>query len=372
MSNKSLPRKYRPQNLSEVCGQEHVTTSLINCFKRKNIPNVFLFSGQFGAGKTTTARIVSSMLNCENGPTISPCGKCLNCKKIYEGTSIDIQEIDSATNRGIDKIRSLKEFAKYAPVEMRNKIIILDECHQLTSEANDSLLKLLEEPPSNLYIFLCTTEPREMISTIHSRCQRYDFRKIDPMQIYEYIVGICKKEEIKYEEEALKVIAKISDGSMRDALKNIESLRNYCEDTLLEEKCYKLFGIPDLAFSFKFVNKVMSRKFTEGIILIDEFCSKGVDPAIMIKEVSSYLRDLMVLKVSQDQSLVTYSGPVLEKIKDQANRVNVIALLKMMKLFEKAMSATVYNLQPKHIFEKVFVESAILYYNEEKKTEKGP
>lgn len=364
MSQKSLPFKYRPKRLEDVCGQEHVVISLENCFKRKNVPNVFLFSGQFGSGKTTMARIVAAMLNCEKGPTIEPCGKCLACKKIQAGTSIDIQEIDAATNRGIDKIRSLKEFAKYAPVEMRNKVIILDECHMLTQEANNSLLKLLEEPPDNLYIFLCTTEPREMLSTIHSRCQRFDFRKLEPMQIYEYIKDICEKEKIDYEEEALKVIAKISDGSMRDALKNIESLRNYCDDKLIEEKCYKLFGIPSLAFSFKLVSKIISNKFTEGILLIDEFASKGIDPAIMIKEISSYLRDLMVLKVSQDASLVSYSGPVLKKIKSQANEVNPVALLKIMKLFEEALSLTVYNLQPKHVLEKVFVESSIVYFGE--------
>jgi len=372
MSYRALPLKYRPRKLSDVCGQEPVVTSLINCFNRKNIPNVFLFTGQYGSGKTTTARIAVSMLNCEKGVSIDPCGECMACKKIQNGVSIDVQEIDAATNRGIGDIRSLKESSRYAPVEMRYKAIILDECHQLTSEANNSLLKLLEEPPENLYIFLCTTEPREILPTIHSRCQRYDFKKLDPMVIYEYIKGICDREGLEYEDEALKVIAKMSNGSLRDAIKNIESLRNYCDDKLLKEKCYRLFGVPELAFSYKFVAKIMSKKFTEGFLLINEFTSKGVSPVLMIKELSSYLRDLMVLRVSKEDSLVTYSGPVLEKIRDQANNINSIALMKIMKLFENALSLTDYNIQPSHLLEKVFVESVIVYVEEEMKNEKSP
>lgn len=365
MEYKTLPIKYRPRKLEDVCGQEHIIVSIKNFFERKQIPNVFLFTGQYGSGKTTMARLVTAMLNCERGVTTDPCGECIFCKKIQSGASIDIQEIDAATNRGIDRIRALKEFARYGTSEMRYKVITLDECHQLTEEANNSLLKLLEEPPSNMYIFLCTTEPRQVLPTIHSRCQRYDFKKLLPAQIFLHIKGICDKENIKYEEESLRIISKISNGSMRDALRNVESLRNFCNSELDVESCYKLFGVPSSMFSFDIVEKIINKKTTEGMIMINQSEEVGTDVSLMIKDISQHLRDLLVLKTCKTDSLVHVFGGTMEKLRDQASRIDVVGLLKIMKIFEDAMSLTVYNLQPKHVLEKAFIESIIIYYQEE-------
>jgi len=366
MDYKTLPIKYRPHKIVDLCGQDHIVTSISNFFNRNQIPNVFLFTGQYGSGKTTMARIVTAMLNCEKGITLEPCGECIYCKKIQNGSSIDIQEIDAATNRGIDRIRALKEFARYGTSEMRFKVIILDESHQLTEEANNSLLKLLEEPPSNMYIFMCTTEPRQILPTIHSRCQRYDFKKLLPAQIFMHIKGICDKENMKYEEESLRIISKISNGSMRDALRNVESLRNYCSEVLDVNSCYKLFGVPDSMFAFDIVDKIVSKKTTEGILLINQSEEVGTDISLMIKDISQHLRDLLVLKTCKTDSLVHAFGGTMEKLKDQAGRINIIGLLKVMKVFEDAMSVTVYNLQPKHLLEKAFIESIIIYYQEER------
>lgn len=367
MEYKTLPIKYRPKKMDELCGQEPIVTSIKNFFERKQIPNVFLFTGQYGSGKTTVARIITAMLNCEKGVTDNPCGECIFCKKIQNGASIDIQEIDAATNRGIDRIRALKEFARYGASEMRHKVVILDECHQLTEEANNSLLKLLEEPPADMYIFLCTTEPRQVLPTIHSRCQRYDFKKLLPAQIYSHIKKICDEEGLQYEDESLRVVSKISDGSMRDALRNIESLRNYCSDKLDVKSCYKLFGVPDSMFAFDMVEKIIRKKTTEGMLLINQSEEVGTDVSLMIKDISRHLRDLLVLRTCKTDSLVHAFGGTMEKLKDQANRVDVVGLLKVMKIFEDAMSITVYNLQPKHVLEKAFIESVIAYYQEEKK-----
>jgi len=365
MEYKTLPIKYRPRKLSDLCGQEPIVVSIKNFFSRRQIPNVFLFTGQYGSGKTTTARLVTAMLNCEKGVTIEPCGQCMYCKKIQNGASIDIQEIDAAANRGIDKIRALIEFARYGASEMRYKVIILDECHQLTEEANNSLLKLLEEPPSNMYIFLCTTEPRQVLPTIHSRCQRYDFKKLLPVQMFSHMKSICAQEGMQYEEEALRIISKISNGSMRDALRNVESLRNFCDNKLDVAGCYKLFGVPDSLFAFDMVDKIVRKKTTEGMLLINQSEEVGTDINLMIKEISQHLRDLLVLKTCKTDSLVHAFGGTMEKLKDQASRINIVGLLKVMKVFEDAMSVTVYNLQPKHVLEKAFIESVIVYYQEE-------
>lgn len=366
MDYKTLPIKYRPRTLGDLCGQEHVVTSVKHFFERDQIPNVFLFTGQYGSGKTTTARIVASMLNCEKGVTVDPCGQCIFCKKIQNDSSIDVQEIDAATNRGIDRIRALKEFARYGASEMRFKIIILDECHQLTEEANNSLLKLLEEPPAKMYIFLCTTEPRQVLPTIHSRCQRFDFKKLLPAQIYSHIVDICQKEKLSYDDEALRIISKISNGSMRDALRNVESLRNYCSGKLDTASCNKLFGVPDSMFAFDMVDKIVKKKTTEGVLLINQSEEVGTDINLMIKDISLHLRDLLVLKTCKTDSLVHAFGGTMEKLKDQASRIDIVGLLKIMKVFEEAMSVTVYNLQPKHVLEKAFIESVIVYYQEER------
>jgi DNA polymerase-3 subunit gamma/tau len=371
MEYKTLPTKYRPQSLSEFCGQEHITVSIRNFFKRQQIPNVFLFTGQYGSGKTTTARLITAMLNCEKGVTLEPCGECMYCKKVQNGSSIDIQEIDAATHRGIDKIRALKESARYGASEMRHKVIILDECHQLTEEANNSLLKLLEEPPSDMYIFLCTTEPRKVLPTIHSRCQRYDFKKLLPVEIYAHIKKICDLEKLIYSEEALRIISKISNGSMRDALRNVEALRNFCDSKLDEKSCNKLFGVPDAMFSFDMFEKILTKKTTEGMMLINQSEEVGTDINLMIKDISQHLRDILVLKTCKTDSLVHAFGGTMEKLKDQATRVNILGLLKVMKVFEDAMSITVFNLQPRHVLEKAFIESIITYYQEEKSQKKA-
>jgi DNA polymerase-3 subunit gamma/tau len=368
-----LQNKYRPQKLSDLCGQEHVVKTFKNCIKRGTIPNAFLFTGLRGSGKTSTARIVASMLNCEKGVTLDPCGKCPACLKIKNGTSIDFQEIDAASNNGIDNVRLLKESAQYAPTELRNKIVILDECHRLTPAASEALLKLLEEPPSYMYFFLCTTEPREILSTIQSRCQRYDFKKLIPGQIYNHLKLICKKEDIGSEDGALRVLSKISGGSMRDAIKNLESLKNYCEDDLNPEDAYQLFGVPDSSFATSLVDKIIDKNVTEGMVLINESVDSGANPELMIKDVSMHIRDLLVLRTCKAgaDSLVESTGNMLEKLKSQASRINVVHLLEVQNIFNKAVTATTYNLNPQYVMEKALIESIVYLFTEERMTARG-
>jgi DNA polymerase-3 subunit gamma/tau len=321
---------------------------------------VFLFSGGHGSGKTTTARIMAAMLNCENGPTMEPCGKCSICEKISSEISMDVIEIDAATNRGIDDVRSIIENTRYSPVETRSKVIILDECHQLTKAASNSLLKLLEKPSDNLYFFFCTTEPRDIIPTIKSRCQEFEFKKLKPTLIFGYLKNICNAEGIEYDEDAIRLISKISGGSVRDALKNLEALKNFSKGKLTEKDGYDFFGVPDASFGYSLMDKIIDRKVAEGIILINKAIAEGADVTSMIKDICSHIRDLAVLRSCKDSSLVDLTGNSLEKITDQSSKIKVSLLLEVNKIFEKALSATVFNLSSQNLLEMSFIEAIVI------------
>ena len=218
MSYLVLARKYRPQSFDELQGQEHITKILKQAIETKRIAHSFLFCGPRGIGKTSCARILAKSLNCQEGPTLKPCGVCFICQEIAKGNSFDVIEIDGASNRGIDEIRALRENVKFAPSYGRYKIYIVDEVHMLTSEALNALLKTLEEPPSQVIFIFATTEAHKVPSTILSRCQRFDFKRISLETISSNLKDISKKEGVKVQDEALFAIAKASSGSMRDAL----------------------------------------------------------------------------------------------------------------------------------------------------------
>jgi len=336
-------------------------------FDRKQVPQSFLFQGMWGGGKTTTARMIGLMLNCDKGMTSDPCGTCVSCKKVLSEASMDIIEIDAASNRGIDEIRKLKESARYAPTELRNKLMIIDECHRLTVAASESLLKLLEEPPDNVYMILCTTEPRELLPTIHSRCQIYEFKKVSPQETFDYLGMICGKEELVYEENALRVIAKISNGSMRDALKNLQKLKDYSDSKLLEEDAYQVFGVADSSVVFDLMDRVVELNATEGLILINEVANNGVDLVTFIKDISGHIRDLLVVKACKDTSIISVDDNTLQKLKDQAEKTGTNLLLTMNKIFEKALSNTVFNLSAQQLLEMSFIEAIIKASTDAKK-----
>src|SRR5512135_1685968 len=228
MSYQVLARKWRPQVFEEVVGQEHITRTLQNAITSGRLAHAFLFSGPRGVGKTTTARILAKALNCAEGPTPTPCGKCNSCVETAAGTSVDVIEIDGASNRGIEHIRELREAVKYAPVGGKNKVYVIDEVHMLTNEAFNALLKTLEEPPPQVIFIFATTEPQKIPATIHSRCQRYDFRRIVPEQICSRLEHICKQEKVAFEKAALMLIARKAEGSMRDALSLLDQACSYC------------------------------------------------------------------------------------------------------------------------------------------------
>src|SRR6478735_7848252 len=217
-----IARKYRPQTFAELLGQEHVRTTLENAITQQRIAHGYIFSGQRGTGKTTVARIFARCLNCEQGPTPHPCGKCASCLEIAAGSSMDVIEIDAASNRGINEMRELRESVRFRPARDRYKVFIVDEAHQITSEAFNALLKTLEEPPEWAVFILCTTESHKIPQTIASRCQQFSFRSVDFKLLVERMQWIAKEEGIQADDEALSVLAQAGEGSVRDSLSALD------------------------------------------------------------------------------------------------------------------------------------------------------
>jgi DNA polymerase-3 subunit gamma/tau len=218
MSYVALYRTWRPQDFDSLVGQDHIRTALTNALEMGKIAHAYLFTGPRGTGKTSTARILAKALNCEKGPTAHPCNECSNCKQITAGSSMDVIEIDAASNRGIDEIRQLRERVSFAPVNCRYKVYIIDEVHMITTDAFNALLKTLEEPPEHVVFILATTEPQKIPATIHSRCQRYDFHRVSVEDIAKHLAKVAKGSGIDADEEALHLMAIQADGGMRDAV----------------------------------------------------------------------------------------------------------------------------------------------------------
>ena len=311
MSYQVLARKYRPQKFSEVIGQDHVTRTLKNALEQGRTAHGYIFSGHRGIGKTTIARILAMALNCRSSdhPVTEPCGVCDSCVEIRAGNSVDVIEIDAATNRGIDEIRELREGARYRPARDRFKIYILDEAHQITDAAFNALLKTLEEPPGHVVFMMATTQPEDIPQTIRSRCQHFSFRAVKFEQIVEQLKDLCGRENISADDDAIALLAEAGDGSVRDALSILDQAIASSQGRLSADTVRQLIGAAPSGILEEVVQAV-SRSASQDILQItDRLLGEGHSPVHFARQLVRFLRNAVVAKVAgADSSLLQISS----------------------------------------------------------------
>jgi DNA polymerase-3 subunit gamma/tau len=317
MSYTVLARKYRPQKFSEVIGQEHVTRTLQNAIEQGRTAHGYIFSGHRGIGKTTVARILAAALNCrsKDHPVPEPCGVCESCTEIRAGNSVDVIEIDAATNRGIDEIRELREAARYRPARDRFKIYILDEAHQITDAAFNALLKTLEEPPDHIVFMLATTQPEDIPQTIRSRCQHFSFRAVKFEAIVGQLRDLVTREKIEADDDALALLAEAGDGSMRDALSILDQAIASSTERLTADAVRNLVGAAPAHVLEQIMQAVSESKSEEILRQVDHLISEGHSPAHFARQMVRFLRNATVAKIAgKDSSLLQISGEERERV----------------------------------------------------------
>lgn len=313
-----LARKFRPQSFEDVAGQEHVVKTLRNSISQGHVAHAFLFSGPRGVGKTTVARILAKSLNCEKGPTSSPCNICSNCREITDGSSLDVREIDGASNRGIDEIRELRENIKFAPAASRYKIYIIDEVHMLTREAFNALLKTLEEPPAHVKFIFATTENHKVPATILSRCQCYDFRRISLREITENLGKVADTEKIQISPAALSWIAEAGDGSMRDAQSVFDQVISYAGMNINDEDVEDILGLVDRKYLFRLSEAVLQKDAGACLIILEEAYLAGQDMKQFYQMMLKHFRNMLLVKIAgADSSSFDIAPEQMEALKKQ-------------------------------------------------------
>ena len=297
MTYQVIARKWRPQTFADLVGQGHVTETLANAIKMNRVAHAYIFSGVRGVGKTTAARILAKALNCVNGPTPEPCGECDSCKEIAAGSSLDVIEIDAASNRGIDQIRELREMVRYAPAAARSKVVILDEAHMLTGEASNALLKTLEEPPERVIFVMATTQPEDLEDTIRSRAQHFHFRALTFNEITSRLQYIAERENLKVDDRALSVMARMAEGSMRDALSLLEQARAYCGDDIHDEPVRNLLGVVPEDALHELVEAIAGQSAERALGLVHAFQKEGRNLQHFCREAIRHMRNLLIARV---------------------------------------------------------------------------
>lgn len=356
MSYLSLYRELRPKIFDDLIGQQVISQSLKNQITNNKIGHAYLFCGTRGTGKTTTAKIFSRAINCENPQDGNPCNECSSCVKILKSQCLDVLELDAASNNGIDKIREIIEEINYLPTEVKYKVYIMDEVHMLSISAVNAFLKTLEEPPERVVFILATTDPQKLPITILSRCQRFDFKRISVNDISKYLRKIVDLKGIYAADDSLKLISKVSDGAMRDALSILEQCISLGNNKIDYNQIIEMLGIVNNDDIFQITDELINCNIENSLKIIDNLSASGKDISLFIKDLINHMRNLMICKVSSNlDEIISLSKDAIENLKDQSNKINIESIMRYIKILQEAEDQSKWTKQTR-----LYLEIAVI------------
>ncbi|MBQ7917359.1 MAG: DNA polymerase III subunit gamma/tau [Clostridia bacterium] len=354
----ALYRKYRPRTFEEVIGQEHIIKTLVNQIKYDKISHAYLFTGSRGTGKTSTAKIFAKAINCTDSKNGSPCLSCETCKAL-DGTNIDVLEIDAASNNGVDEIRDLREKIKYPPVVGKYKVYIIDEVHMLSTSAFNALLKTLEEPPKHTIFILATTEVHKLPATILSRCLRFDFRLVPLEILTAHLKKVLDDEGVKYDDQAINVIVRAGEGSVRDMLSIADRCVSFSGDELTYEKVLTVLGVSEREVLISMADKILNKDTGAALVELDKVLSLGKTPLVFSNDLIGYFRDLLLVNSLGDKSrdIVVVRDDVYQQMKKQVEGDNYAEILKAIEVLSSVEQELRYSAEPRIVLETAIIKT---------------
>lgn len=365
--HKALYRVYRPKNFSDVIGQEHIVRTLKNQIENNNVGHAYLFCGTRGTGKTSTAKIFSRAVNCTNLHNDEPCNECENCREILEDKTMDVVEIDAASNNSVDDIRELRENVKYSPAKAKYKVYIIDEVHMLSQGAFNALLKTLEEPPSYVIFILATTEPHKIPATILSRCQRFDFKRVTVKDISFRMRYICEKEGIEADEKALNLIARNSQGALRDALSILDQCISFEGNKISYNDVIELLGSVNIEQLFDLAESIIKEDTRKSLQILNDFIIWGKDVRNLVNDLIDHFRNLMVCKISNDlDEIISLPEETIDLLKQQAETIDTNNLIRILNILSEAQDGMKISSNPRVLMEVTMMKIAQPMFDESK------
>ena len=365
--HKALYRVYRPKNFSDVIGQEHIVRTLKNQIENNNVGHAYLFCGTRGTGKTSTAKIFSRAVNCTNLHNDEPCNECENCREILEDKTMDVVEIDAASNNSVDDIRELRENVKYSPAKAKYKVYIIDEVHMLSQGAFNALLKTLEEPPSYVIFILATTEPHKIPATILSRCQRFDFKRVTVKDISSRMRYICEKEGIEADEKALNLIARNSQGALRDALSILDQCISFEGNKISYNDVIELLGSVNIEQLFDLAESIIKEDTRKSLQILNDFIIWGKDVRNLVNDLIDHFRNLMVCKISNDlDEIISLPEETIDLLKQQAETIDINNLIRILNILSEAQDGMKISSNPRVLMEVTMMKIAQPMFDESK------